>query len=100
MHLPRRFDSALMRAPDACGLADFALIATLRAWCEGGTAPTLAEPLRAASLAPNADLDASARVLDGSQELARLGRWRGLRWRLQILWREQPAGHDAQPNNP
>lgn len=100
MHLPRRFDNALMRAPDAHGPADPALIATLRAWCEGGTVPRLAEPLRAASLGPSAGLDAAACVLDGSLEVARLGRWRGLRWRLQILWREQVAGHNAQPTNP
>jgi hypothetical protein len=100
MHLPRRFDDALMRAPDACGPADPALIATLRAWCEGGIGPTLAEPLRAASIAPSAGLDAAACVLDGSLELARLGRWRGLRWRLQILWREQVAGHNAPTTSP
>jgi hypothetical protein len=100
MHFPRRFDNALMRAPDAHGRADPELIATLRAWCEGGIAPTLAEPLRAASLAPSAGLDAAACVLDGHQELARLGRWRGLRWRLQILWREQLARDDAQPADP
>ncbi|MEI2677754.1 MAG: hypothetical protein V9G29_07790 [Burkholderiaceae bacterium] len=100
MHLPRRFDKALMRAPEACGPVDAALIATLRAWCEGGTVPTLAEPLRAASIAPHAGLDGAACVLDGSQDLARLGRWLGLRWRLQILWREQVAGYGAQTSDP
>ena len=100
MHLPRRFDDALMRAPDASGPVDAALIATLRAWCEGGTLPTLAEPLRAASIAPRAGLDVAACALDGSQDLLRLGRWLGLRWRLQILWREQAAGDSAQPSDP
>jgi hypothetical protein len=100
MHLPRRFDDALMRAPDASGPADPALIATLRAWCEGGTLQTLAEPLRAASIAPSAGLDAAACVLDGSQDLARLGRWLGLRWRVQILWREQLAGHGSRSGDP
>ena len=100
MHLPRRFDDALMRAPDSRGPVDAALTATLRAWCKGGTFPTLAEPLRAASIAPIVGLDAAACALDGSQDLARLGLWRGLRWRLQILWREQVAGHSAQPSDP
>ena len=100
MHMPRRFDEALMRAPDACGSADLELIATLRAWCEGGAAPTLTEPLRAASIAPRVGLDAAASGLDGSHELARLGRWGGLRWRLQILLREQVARHNAQPTSP
>lgn len=100
MHLPRRFDNALMRAPDAGGAADAALLATLQAWCESGARETPAETLRVASIAPHAGLDAAARVLDGSRELARLGGWRGMRWRLQILWREQAAGRATQPGDP
>ena len=97
MRLPRRFDDTLMHAPDARGAADAALLAALRAWCEGGAFPALTEPLRAASIAPRADLDAAACVLDGGHDLARLGRWRGLQWRLQILWREHLARHGTQP---
>ena len=98
MHLPRRFDDTLMLAPDARGAVDAALLAALRAWCEDGAA--LAPALRVASIAPHDGLDAAACVLDGSQELARLGPWRGLGWRLQILWREQAAGHGTQPGDP
>jgi hypothetical protein len=100
MRPPRRFDDSLMQPPDAHGAVDAALLATLWAWCEGGAFPTLTEPLRAASLAPHAGLDAAACALDGSHELARLGRWRGLAWRLQILWREQVAGRPARPCDP
>jgi hypothetical protein len=39
-------------------------------------------------------------VLDGGHELARLGRWRGLLWRLQPLWREHVAGHCIRPEDP
>jgi hypothetical protein len=100
MHLPRRFDDALMCPPDASAAVDTALVAALRAWCEVGAAQTLQEPLRVASCAPHAGLDAAACVLDGSHELARLGPWRGLLWRLQILWREQLARHGTQPGDP
>ena len=80
---PRRFDTDLMVPPDAGGAIDPASLALLKTWCEGGS-----EPLRVASIAPSAGLDAAAGELDGSHELARLGRWRGLLWRLQILLRE------------
>ncbi len=88
MRLPRRFDNALMQAPDAAGPVDAALLASLRAWCEDGAQPALTQRLRVASIAPHGGLDAAACVLDGSHALARLGRWRGLLWRLQILARE------------
>lgn len=100
MHLPRRFDDAFMHPPDASVAVDPALTAALRAWCEGGALPASSEPLRVASIAPRAGLDAAACVLDGSHELARLGRWRGLWWRLKILWHEQVAGQGSQPGDP
>lgn len=100
MRLPRRFDDALMVPPDTRAAVDPALLASLRAWCEGGAFPVLTEPLRVASIAPRADLDGVACVLDGSHELARLGRWRGLGWRLQILWRERMADRGDRPGDP
>ncbi|HEY4083918.1 MAG TPA: hypothetical protein VGM81_24790 [Burkholderiaceae bacterium] len=100
MHLPRRFDEALMSPPEGSGPVDAALLASLRAWCEGGAFPTLTEPLRVASIAPHAGLDDAACALDGSPELARLSRWRGLLWRLQILWRECVIERSAQPADP
>jgi hypothetical protein len=100
MHLPRRFDDTLMHAPDAGAAVDAALLVALRAWCEAGAFPVLTEPLRVASIAPCADLDAAASVLDGGHELARLGRWRGLLWRLKILLREHVAGHSFRPADP
>ena len=101
MHWPRRFDDALMAPPDAGSpVVDAALLASLRAWCEGDAFPALMEPLRVASLAPDTGLDAVACALDGSHELSRLGRWRGLAWRMQILWRESVAGRAARPDDP
>ena len=98
MHMPRRFDDTLMQAPDLRAAVDPALLAVLRAWCEDAAVPV--QPLRVASIAPGAGLDAAACVLDGSHELARLGLWRGLGWRLQILWREQVAGRGEQRGDP
>ncbi|ANH67800.1 hypothetical protein [Mitsuaria sp. 7] len=100
MRLPRRFDDALMTPPDAVGAADAALSASLRAWCESGAFPTLTAPLRIASIAPHADLDGVACELDGSHELARLSRWQGLWWRLQILWRECTTTRGTGPHDP
>ncbi len=100
MHLPRRFDLALMCPPEPRGPLDAALLAALQVWCEGGAFPQMTEPLRVASMAPNAGLDTAASVLDGTQELTRMSRWRGLHWRLQILWREQTAGHGARRSDP
>jgi hypothetical protein len=100
MRLPRSFDNTLMRAPDVRSAVDAALLAELRPWCEGGAFPVLTEPLRVASIAAHAGLDGVACMLDGSHDLARLGRWRGLRWRLQILWRENLAGICAQRGDP
>lgn len=100
MRLPRRFDDALMIPPDALGAVNGGLLSSLRAWCEGGAFPIMTEPLRAASIAPHAGLDGVACELDGSHELARLGRWLGLRWRWQILWRECVTRRDAQAQDP
>lgn len=91
MHLPRRFDGATMSPPDPSQPVSAALLAAVRAWCEGGAFPVLVEPLRVASIAPHGGLDGAACVLDGSHELARLGRWGGLRWRAQILWKDVMA---------
>ncbi|CAD5371989.1 conserved hypothetical protein [Rubrivivax sp. A210] len=96
--MPRRFDLALMRPPAPQPLADPALLARLRAWCEAGA--HAAEAFGAASIAPHAGLDGVACALDGSHELARLGRWRGLAWRLQLLVQEQMPGHRLGPEAP
>ena len=96
MRLPRRFDDALMGPPGTDAPVDAALLASLRAWCEGGAD----EPLRAASIAPHAGLDGVACALDGTHELARLGRWRGLAWRLQILVLESLMAGAKQPGAP
>lgn len=105
MRLPRRFDSALMAPPDcvaaaagARGADDPALLASLRTWCERGAFPALAEPLCVSHIAKHAGLDNLACELDGSHQLARLGRWHGRWWRLQILWRECVAGRDGRPS--
>jgi len=100
MRLPRRFDDTLMHPPDAREPIDPALLASLRAWCEGGAFPALTEPLRVASIAPRPGLDAAACALDGSLELSRLGRWRGLLWRLQILWQEHVVRRGIRPGDP
>lgn len=100
MRPPRRFDDTLMLPPDALGAVDAALLPVLRAWCEDGAFPRMTEPLRVASIAPHAGLNGIACELDGSHELARLGRWRGLGWRLQLLWRESVAARDARTQDP
>jgi hypothetical protein len=100
MRLPRRFDDALMQPPDAREAVDAGLLDSLRAWCDGGAFMELMEPLRVASMAPRAGLDAAACMLDGSRELAQMSRWRGLWWRFRILWREVVAGRRMQPGDP
>lgn len=96
----RRFDTALMRPPAPSSTADAALLQRLRAWCERGAfaRPTL--PLVVAGIAPQASLDGAACALDGSHALARLGRWRGLAWRLLVLARDLTPGRQAQPADP
>ena len=100
MRKPRRFDNELMTPPDTLGSADAALSAMLRTWCEGGAFPAMLEPLRIASIAPQAGLDHAACELDGTFALARMGRWRGLLWRLQILGRECLTDRGAEPRDP
>ncbi|XHS79937.1 hypothetical protein ACFJGW_08140 [Burkholderiaceae bacterium UC74_6] len=104
MHMPRRFDTALMVPPEGQNAPDEALLHWLRSWCEGGAFPVLSEPLRIVNIAPNAGLDtgldAVACVLDGSHELARLGLWRGWLWRLQLLWRECVTGRGVRAEDP
>ncbi|OWQ91945.1 hypothetical protein CDN99_06145 [Roseateles aquatilis] len=100
MRKPRRFDDALMEPPDALGAVDEALLASLRTWCEEGAFPVLTEPLRVASIAPHAGLDGAACGLDGSHELARMGRSRGLLWRVRILWRECVTQSGTQRGDP
>ncbi|HEY1399049.1 hypothetical protein, partial [Roseateles sp.] len=100
MQAPRRFDDALMVPPGAQGAVDAALLPALRTWCEGGAFPRMTQPLRVASIAPHAGLDGVACELDGSHALARLGRWRGLGWRLQLLWRESVTARGAQASDP
>lgn len=50
--------------------------------------PRMTEPLAIASIAPHAGLDALACEMDGSHALARMNRWQGLAWRLQIMVRD------------
>lgn len=100
MLLPRRFDDALMVPPDAQEAVDAALLSSLRSWCEGGAFPVLTEPLRVGSIAPRAGLDGVACALDGSHALARLGRLRGLLWRLRILGRECLGHRGTSPEDP
>ncbi|PZP31635.1 MAG: hypothetical protein DI603_12370 [Roseateles depolymerans] len=77
-----------MSPPDAGAAVDPAVLAALRAWCEGDASSEPGASLRVASIASAAGLDGAACALDGSHELSRLGLWRGLLWRLQILARE------------
>ncbi len=85
--MPRRFDTALMQPPAPGGTPDAALLAALRAWCEAGAFAPMSLPLAVARAAPHPGLDAAACALDGSHALARLGRWRGLAWRLALQLR-------------
>ncbi len=100
MRLPRRFDDELMFPPDAGAAVDPAVLAALRAWCEGDASSEPGSSLRVASIASPAGLDGAACALDGSHELSRLGRWRGLLWRLQILVRECLSAEGAPAGLP
>jgi len=100
MRKPRRFDDALMTPPSMDGAFDAARTSELRSWCEGGAFPVMTEPLRMARIAPQAGLDDAACALDGSHELARVGRWRGLLWRLRILWDECVTVRPARAQDP
>ncbi|MDH0865156.1 hypothetical protein [Mitsuaria sp. GD03876] len=88
-----------MTPPDASGSIDGPLTTSIRQWCEDGAFPVMTEPLKVASTAPNPGLDGAAADLDGSHELARLGRWPGLLWRLQLLLRECVSEH-VRPQDP
>lgn len=100
MRAPRRFDAALMVPPRAQAAPPPGLLRPLLAWCEDAATPPQRAPLCVASIAPQAGLDGLACALDGSHQLARLGRWRGLVWRLQILWRECVAAPGAPQHGP
>ncbi|TXI17270.1 MAG: hypothetical protein E6Q67_13380 [Roseateles sp.] len=89
-----------MSPPDAGAAVDPAVLAALRAWCEGDACSEPGASLRVASIASPAGLDGAACALDGSHELARLGRWRGLAWRLQILARECLSAEGAPAGLP
>jgi hypothetical protein len=100
MTAPRRFDLALMRPPEPQATADAALLQRVRTWCEAGARPRMSQAFSAAQIAPHAGLDGVACALDGSHELARRGRWRGLAWRLAILLRDRRAAHEQHPEDP
>ncbi|CAN5834434.1 hypothetical protein BH11PSE8_BH11PSE8_30420 [soil metagenome] len=91
MSRPGRFDNAFMRPPEPHDAVDKALRQRIRAWCETGAVPHLTEPLAVASIAPHAGLDGVACELDGRHALARLGRWQGWAWRLQVMARDHLA---------
>lgn len=57
-------------------------------------------PLAVAGITPHPALDGVACEMDGTHALARLGRWRGLAWRLQILLRDQWPSHVARLDDP
>lgn len=95
-----RFDLQLMQPPAPTGDADPALLARVRAWCEAGAFPHPTHRFAAAGIAPHPALDAVACELDGSHRLARLGRLRGLAWRLQVLLNDHRPGRALQPADP
>lgn len=100
MSISLRFDGALMFPPVFREAVDPQLLDALQDWCEGGAFPVMSDPLRIACIAPDTDLDGPACALDGSHRLARLGRWRGLAWRLQLLWRERVTARGPRPDDP
>lgn len=97
-----RFDLALMQPPAAAtGVeVDRTLLSRVRAWCEHGALPRATRPFAAASVAPHPALDAVAAELDGSHRLARLGRLRGLAWRLQVLLNDHRPRRPLQADDP
>lgn len=107
MRLPRRFDVELMAAPETGAAPDPSLSAALRRWCEEdafegayATGPAPSKPLRVAQVADEAGLDDSACALDGSHALVRLGRLRGLAWRLALLARKCLTSGRARAQDP
>lgn len=98
--MPRRFDTQFMQPPAAGGAVDTAWLAAVRTWCEAGAFPRCTVPLAVAHIAPQPGLDALAAEMDGSHALARLGRWRGLAWRLRLQWQEAQRGHLPARDDP
>lgn len=88
-----------MRPPVSQDGLDVALLQKLRTWCGTGATPRMTEPLTVASIAPLPGLDAAACEMDGSHALARMSRWQGLAWRLQIMARDHLAYRPHQ-NDP
>jgi hypothetical protein len=100
MPTKHRFDAALMQPPTWSAGSDERLLAAVGSWCAAEALPVLTAPLRAASIAPGGDLNAVACVLDGSDVLRRLGRWRGLAFRLWVVVRERLPGCSARASDP
>jgi hypothetical protein len=96
----RRFDLALMRPPEPQATADAALLQRVRTWCDAGARPRMTQAFSAAQIAPHTGLDGVACALDGSHELARRGRWRGLAWRLAILLRDRREAPEQAADDP
>ena len=100
MTTPRRFDKILMQAPVPGTAVDESLLGRLQTWCATGAFPRMTAALAVVSIGPHAGLDAVACELGGANKLARLGRWRGCAWRLQILLRDHLPGRGPGAGDP
>jgi hypothetical protein len=96
----RRFDNGFMQPPAPQPAVDEALLGRVLAWCHAGALPRMTTPLVAASIAAQAGLDNVACALDGSHALARLKRWQGLAWRLQIVLQDHLPGRSLRREDP
>ncbi len=96
----RRFDNVFMQPPAPRLPVDEPLLRSLRDWCETGASPRMTVPFSAASIAPHPGLDGVACELDGGHALARLHRWQGLAWRLQVLLRDHLPGRNVRRDDP